>query len=64
MEGVMDGRIARPGIYVIGREVLGMGFPYLERVWGGGIGSKRGRRRDDDIESKGERDEEDTVLLF
>ncbi len=44
MEGVMDGvmnrRVARPGIYGAGREVLGIGFPYLERVWGGGIGSK------------------------
>jgi len=25
-EGVMDGRVARPGIYGAGREVLGMGF--------------------------------------
>jgi len=42
MEGVMDGRVARPGIYGAGREVLGIGFPYLERVWGGGIGLKGG----------------------
>lgn len=70
-EGVMDGRVARPGIYDAVREMLGMGFlvwsgcgVVVVMGWGGGIGSKGERRRGGGIGLKGGRDEEDTVLLF